>query len=112
MRRQLAGRLAALGHEVRLHIVQELVAAHPAGLVASRLQRLTGVPASTLSHHLEALERQGLIARQREGRFQRYRASAPGLRAVLEVLTASCVTPVDGESPAATPAHTVPPLYD
>jgi DNA-binding transcriptional ArsR family regulator len=102
---QQAARLAALGHDVRLRLVCELVAAHPAGLVAGHLRQLGRLPASTLSHHLAVLARQGLIERTREGRFVRYRASPAGLSALLDFLTTSCAVP-------AMRAAGEPPLYD
>jgi DNA-binding transcriptional ArsR family regulator len=73
--RQRAHALSALGHEVRLQVVRLLVAAHPAGLVAGEIQRRTRIPASTLSHHLDALHKGGILVQRREGRFLRYLAA-------------------------------------
>ena len=87
-----AAMFAALGHEARVRIVRLLLAAHPAGLVAGELQQELGIPASTLSHHLDALTREGLIAQRREGKFLRYRAAAEGLRDLLGFLYAECCT--------------------
>jgi len=63
-----AAMFAALGHEARVRIVRLVLAAHPDGLVAGEIQQELGIPASTLSHHLDALETAGLIAQRREGR--------------------------------------------
>src|SRR2546428_3357341 len=76
---------AAVGHEARVRIVRLLLAAHPDGLVAGEIQQELGIPASTLSHHLDALETAGLIAQRREGRFLRYSAAAGGARGLLGV---------------------------
>ena len=86
----LADRFAALGHEARLRIVRVLLAAHPAGLVVGEIQQEIDIPASTLSHHLDALRHQGLVEQEREGRFLRYRAGASALREVLDFLYAEC----------------------
>src|SRR2546422_6941930 len=59
-----AAMFAALGHEARVRIVRLLLAAHPDGLVAGEIQQELGIPASTLSHHLDALETAGLIDRK------------------------------------------------
>ncbi len=85
-----ADRFAALGHEARLRIVRLLLAAHPAGLVVGEIQRELEIPASTLSHHLDALRHQGLVLQEREGRFLRYRAGSGALREILDFLYAEC----------------------
>jgi len=85
-----ADRFAALGHEARLRIVRLLLAAHPAGLVVGEIQQELDIPASTLSHHLDALRHQSLVLQEREGRFLRYRAGAGVLREILDFLYAEC----------------------
>jgi len=87
-----AARFAALGHEARLRILRELLAHHPYGRVAGELQHELDIPASTLSHHLDALRQEGLIEQQREGRFLRYVADTEGLRELLGFLYAECCT--------------------
>jgi ArsR family transcriptional regulator len=90
--RRLASRFAALGHEVRLRIVRLLLAHHPLGLVAGEIQGELGIPASTLSHHLDALHQEGLVRQHREGRFLRYLADAEALQQLLGFLYAECCT--------------------
>jgi ArsR family transcriptional regulator, arsenate/arsenite/antimonite-responsive transcriptional repressor len=85
-----ARRFAALGHEIRLEIVRRLLAAHPRGLVAGEIQQDLNIPASTLSHHLDALHQGKLIEQRREGRFLRYLADTESLREILEFLYAEC----------------------
>ena len=87
---QYASRFAALGHEVRVDIVRLLLASHPGGLVVGQLLESLEIPASTLSHHLDALSREGLITVEREGRFQRYRAGTDVLQGILNFLYAEC----------------------
>lgn len=88
--RRYASRFAALGHEVRLQIVRRLLSAHPHGMVAGEIQQDLGIPASTLSHHLDALLQEGLVQQRREGRYQRYLADERGLQEVLDFLYAEC----------------------
>lgn len=90
--RRYATRFAALGHEVRLEIVRRLLASHPDGMVAGDIQQELGIPASTLSHHLDALRQEGLVEQRREGRFLRYLANDQGLRELLDFLYAECCT--------------------
>lgn len=89
---RFAGMFAALGHDARLAIVRLLLAAHPRGLVAGELQDELGIPASTLSHHLDALVREGLLEQRREGKYQRYLAATAGLQDLLGFLFAECCT--------------------
>ena len=86
----LADRFSALGHEARLRIVRLLLASHPEGMVVGEIQRNLEIPASTLSHHLDALRHQGLVEQEREGRFLRYSAGTEALREILEFLYAEC----------------------
>ncbi|HEY8368235.1 MAG TPA: metalloregulator ArsR/SmtB family transcription factor [Thermodesulfobacteriota bacterium] len=87
-----AAMFAALGHAARLEIVRLLLAAHPVGMVAGEIQQELGIPASTLSHHLDALRQVGLVEQRREGKYQRYLAAADGLAALLRFLYAECCT--------------------
>jgi ArsR family transcriptional regulator, arsenate/arsenite/antimonite-responsive transcriptional repressor len=87
-----ADMFASLGAESRLQIVRLLLSAHPEGLVVGEIQATLGIPASTLSHHLERLKHDGLVSVQRESTFLRYRADAEALREVLTFLYAECCT--------------------
>ena len=90
--RRFAAMLSALGTEPRLRITQLLLMAHPDGLVASEIQAELGIGASNLSHHLEKLKHQGVIAVQREGSFLRYTAQADALQELLAFLFSECCT--------------------
>jgi len=87
-----APKFAALGHEARLGIVRLLMSAHPDGMVVGEIQQELDIPPSTLSHHLDALQREALVTVTREGKFLRYRADAAGLRDLLAFLYAECCT--------------------
>jgi ArsR family transcriptional regulator len=88
--RRFAGRFAALGHEMRLEILRQLLAAHPQGMVAREIRQELNLAPSTLSHHLYALLQAQLIQQHREGRSLRYRADAGSLRELLDFLHAEC----------------------
>jgi len=85
-----ADMFAALGTEVRLQILRLLLSAHPEGMVAGDIQSELGIPASTLSHHLEKLRSEGLAAVQRESTFLRYTANTAVLEELLGFLFAEC----------------------
>ncbi len=63
---EAAGVLAQLGNPVRLQVVRTLVQAGHGGIPVGRIQEALGIPASTLSHHLNHLKNSGLIRQQRE----------------------------------------------
>jgi ArsR family transcriptional regulator, arsenate/arsenite/antimonite-responsive transcriptional repressor len=63
---------AALGQEDRLEIFRLLVRAGPDGCCVDEIKRRVKMPGSTLSHHLDALTRSGLLAARRSGRFIYY----------------------------------------
>lgn len=85
-----ADMMAAMGAEPRLQIMRLLLSAHPDGLVAGQIGEQLGIPGSTLSHHLEKLRNEGLVAVRREGTFLRYSANAEALRELLAFLYAEC----------------------
>src|SRR6266849_5759190 len=87
-----AERFTALGAEPRLQILRLLLSAHPAGMVAGEVQEELGIPASTLSHHLEKLKQVGLVNVRRQGTFLWYSADTDALREVLNFLYEECCT--------------------
>jgi ArsR family transcriptional regulator len=95
-----ADMFAAMGSEARLRIMQLLLAAHPAGMVVGEIQAELGLSASNLSHHLDKLKHEGLVAVQREGTFLRCRADVESLRQLLAFLYAECCTRSKAVSPA------------
>ena len=87
-----ADMFSAMGTESRLRIMQLLLTAHPEGLVVSDIQGEIEIPNSTLSHHLDKLRTEGLVAVQREGTFLRYTANTEALQELLQFLYAECCT--------------------
>ena len=81
-----------MGAAPRLRIVQLLLTAHPRGLVAGELQEEVGIPASTLSHHLEKLKNEGLVRVRRERTFLWHTADTEALGELLGFLYAECCT--------------------
>ena len=81
---------AALGTDARLRIIRVLLAAHPQGLFAGEIQTALGIPASTLSHHLDKLKHERLVRVRRSGTFLRYTADTDTLREVVTFLYSQC----------------------
>jgi len=97
---RFAAIFAALGTESRLRIVRLLLAAHPGGMIVSDIQTELGIPASTLSHHLDKLRQQELVAVERKGTFLWYRANTATLQELLRFLYAECCTRSNAVEPA------------
>jgi DNA-binding transcriptional ArsR family regulator len=67
--------LAALAQDTRLGTFRLLVKSEPQGLPAGELARAAGVLQNTMSAHLAALSRAGLITGERRSRSIVYRAN-------------------------------------
>ncbi len=87
---EAAAAFAALSVEARLGLLRLLMAAGPSGLPAGELSARLGLPASTASFHLAALERAGLTQATRQGRQIIHAARIHGLRRLLGFLTETC----------------------
>ena len=87
-----ADMFAAMGAEPRLRIMQLLLTAHPQGLVVGDIQDKLGIPASTLSHHLDKLKNEELVRVRREGTYLWYAANADTLQELIGFLYAECCT--------------------
>jgi ArsR family transcriptional regulator, arsenate/arsenite/antimonite-responsive transcriptional repressor / arsenate reductase (thioredoxin) len=81
---------AALGAEARLEVMRLLFAAYPKGVTVGDLQAQLKIPNSTLSHHLEKLRVEGLVAVQRDRQFLWYSANVEAIEAVLTFLYNGC----------------------
>lgn len=82
--------LGALAHTHRLAAYRALVQAGPQGLVVGAMRDFLGLPAATLTSHLNQLRAAGLILDQREGRVIRMRADYAQMDALLAYLTENC----------------------
>lgn len=81
---------AALGQGTRLDLLRALLDAGPNGLAAGEVAARLGVPGSTLSFHLRALDQAGLIAATRHGRSLIYAVQFARLRTLLAFLAEAC----------------------
>jgi len=85
-----AAALAALAQETRLSLVRLLMEVGPSGLAAGEIAARLAVAPSTLSFHLAALDRAGLVAATRQGRTIRYAVRIAAFRSLLAFLTETC----------------------
>jgi len=89
---RFADMFSAMGTEPRLRIMRVLLSAHPDGMVVGDIGNELGIPASTLSHHLDKLRNEGLVKFRREGTYLWYSANAEALQELLGFLYAECCT--------------------
>jgi DNA-binding transcriptional ArsR family regulator len=96
--------LAALAQEHRLNLFRLLVQAGDEGMAVGELAAATGLAGATLTSHLHALRRAGLVSDERRGRVIQCRASYPQMNDLLGFLTENCCA---GSATAARCAPTV-----
>ena len=96
--------LAALAHEYRLAIYRLLVQQGPSGLPAGVIGERVGLQPSSLTFHLQALQRAGLITQQRASRQLIYSADYTVMNELVGYLTDNCCA---AQGVACCPAPTV-----
>lgn len=82
--------LSALAHEHRLAIYRMLVERGPDGLPAGAIAERLGVPPSSLTFHLQHLQRAGLASQRRVGRQLFYAADFTAMNGLVGFLTENC----------------------
>ena len=87
---QYVEQFSALGQEGRLEIFRLLVRAGPQGQCVDEIRRQVKMPGSTLSHHLDALTRCGLLTAQRSGRFIYYAVNWTKTAKLIRFMTEDC----------------------
>jgi DNA-binding transcriptional ArsR family regulator len=87
---QASKQLEALGNTSRLSVYRLLVRAGEAGLPVGQIQERLGIPASTLSHHLQRLLMMGLVTQERHATTLLCRANYPVMRDLIGFLVDEC----------------------
>ena len=82
--------LAALAQESRLEVFRLLVQAGPDGLPAGEIADRLGIPASTLSFHVKALQQAGLVEPRQASRFVFYSARFVAMNELVAFLGENC----------------------
>ena len=82
--------LGALAQTHRLAVFRELVQAGNGGVAAGALAKRLDIPPSSLSFHLSALKKGGLVAERREGRSIIYTADYAAMHALVAFLLHNC----------------------
>jgi DNA-binding transcriptional ArsR family regulator len=100
--------LSALAHEFRLAIYRLLVERGPEGLPAGAIGEKVGLLPSSLTFHLQALHRAGLIKQVRASRQLIYSADYPAMNELVSYLTDNCCAASGACAPQCKPATTKP----
>lgn len=82
--------LGALAHETRLALYRMLVERGPDGLPAGVIAERLGLPASSLTFHVQHLHRAGLVTQRRLGRQLIYAADYSAMSDLVRYLTENC----------------------
>ncbi len=79
-----------MGSESRLEVLQTLVRAGDKGLLVGDIQQRTGIPGSTLAHHLKFLTSADLIVQNKQGRTIINQANYRHLQALAAFIMEEC----------------------
>ncbi len=93
--------LGALAHEHRLAIYRLLIERGPEGLSAGTIGERVGLLPSSLTFHLQNLQRAGLIAQRRISRQLIYSADFGAMNGLIGYLTENCCGQSDSQCTAA-----------
>ena len=96
--------LGALAHEHRLAIYRLLVERGPEGLPAGHIGAKLKLVPSSLTFHLQNLQRAGLISQRRESRQLIYSADYDAMDGVIGYLTENCCAGSSECPPSCKPA--------
>jgi DNA-binding transcriptional ArsR family regulator len=107
---QVIEALGALAHEYRLAIYRLLVERGPDGLPAGDIGERVGLVPSSLTFHLQALQRAGLIRQTRASRQLIYSADYAVMNGLVGYLTDNCCAASGGCDSACTPAAVARPV--
>jgi|ERR1700687_432764 ArsR family transcriptional regulator, arsenate/arsenite/antimonite-responsive transcriptional repressor len=102
---QVIEALGALAHEHRLAVYRLLVERGPEGLAAGAIAERMGLVPSSLTFHLQNLQRAGLITQRRLSRQLFYAADFTVMSALVAYLTKNCCGGAEACGPACKPAR-------
>lgn len=87
---QAASGFSALGNPARLNIFRLLVQAGHDGMPVGIIHEKTGIPLSTLAHHVAMLVKTELVTQERQGRLVICRAGFDRMDRLIAYLTENC----------------------
>ncbi|MBS0388552.1 MAG: winged helix-turn-helix transcriptional regulator [Proteobacteria bacterium] len=100
---QAVGALAALAHDHRLAIYRLLVQSGSTGLSAGSIAARVGMLPSSLTFHIQSLQRAGLVTQTRVSRRLMYAADFSAMNGLVAYLTENCCGGAQSCAPACNP---------
>jgi ArsR family transcriptional regulator, arsenate/arsenite/antimonite-responsive transcriptional repressor len=97
--------LGALAHDHRLAIYRLLVEAGPEGRSAGDIAARIGLVPSSLTFHVQSLQRAGLLTQRRLSRQLFYSADFAVMNALVEYLTRNCCGGAQACAPVCKPTN-------
>ena len=82
--------LGAIAHDHRLAVYRMLVKRGPAGIPAGEIAARLELPPSSLTFHLQQLQRAGLVTQRRLGRQLIYAVDYAAMNGLVAYLTENC----------------------
>jgi len=95
--------LAALAHEHRLAIYRLLVQCGPDGMSAGTIAERVRLLPSSLTFHIQSLQRAGLVTQRRVSRQLMYAADFSAMNSLVDYLTENCCGGTQSCTPVCTP---------
>jgi len=95
--------LGALAHPHRLAAYRLLVEQGPEGLAAGAIAARIGLAPSSLTFHVQSLQRAGLVTQRRAGRQLMYAADFGAMNGLVDYLTKNCCGGSQSCGPACKP---------
>ena len=102
---QTVDALGALAHERRLAIFRLLVEQGPVGLPAGAIAGRVGLVPSSLTFHVQSLQRAGLLTQRRVSRQLFYAADFTAMNGLIDYLTRNCCGGARSCAPACKPVR-------
>jgi DNA-binding transcriptional ArsR family regulator len=101
---RIVNALGALAHQHRLAVYRLLVEQGPDGLAAGAIASRVGLVPSSLTFHVQSLQRAGLVTQRRAGRQLLYAADFGAMNGLVDYLTRNCCGGAEAGEPACKPA--------
>lgn len=98
---QIASLFGAFAHPTRIAVLRCLLKQCRSGMQFGDLSNELGIPPSTLKHHLDEMERAGVMAREAQGRATILMLDLDALAGAAVQLSRLCCTAEIGQQPAA-----------
>jgi len=96
--KKVAETFSALGHPKRIYILETLLDGLPHDATFGQIQQSTGIPASTLTHHLREMNNGNITVRKPDGASTRIGLNLSHLQKILAGMMDKCCKNASGNT--------------